>query len=54
MLAPHADGSAAVRLALGETQIVATTRKYLEARGVRLDAFETVSFGLISGFIPYS
>ncbi|XP_001807432.1 probable RNA-binding protein 19 [Tribolium castaneum] len=35
----HDDGSAAVRLALGETQIVAQTRKYLEQEGVQLDAF---------------
>lgn len=33
------EGSAAVRLALGETQIVAQTRKYLEQEGVILDAF---------------
>ena len=32
--------SAAVRLALGETQIVAETRKFLEEEGIRLDAFE--------------
>lgn len=43
VLAPHGDGSAAVRLALGETQIVAATRKYLEQEGVILDAFSTVS-----------
>lgn len=43
VLTPHGDGSAAVRLALGETQIVASTRKYLEEQGVILDAFNTVS-----------
>ena len=32
--------SAAVRLALGETQIVAETRKFLEEEGIRLDAFD--------------
>ncbi|GLV42925.1 uncharacterized protein CBL_20481 [Carabus blaptoides fortunei] len=32
-------GSAAVRLALGETQIVAQTRQFLENSGVLLDAF---------------
>ena len=32
--------SAAVRLALGETQIVEETRQFLEAEGVKLDAFE--------------
>ncbi len=31
--------SAAVRLALGETQIVAETRKFLEDEGIELDAF---------------
>ncbi|CAH1372547.1 unnamed protein product [Tenebrio molitor] len=41
VLAPHGEGSAAVRLALGETQIVAQTRKYLEQEGVILDAFNT-------------
>ncbi|KAF2897811.1 hypothetical protein ILUMI_08367 [Ignelater luminosus] len=39
VLNPHGDGSAAVRLALGETQIVANTRKFLEQEGVYLDAF---------------
>ncbi|KAB0792737.1 hypothetical protein PPYR_14696 [Photinus pyralis] len=39
VLNPHGDSNAAVRLALGETQIVASTRKYLEAEGVHLDAF---------------
>ena len=33
------DGSAAVRLALGETQLVSETRQFLEQQGVRLDAF---------------
>jgi multiple RNA-binding domain-containing protein 1 len=32
--------SAAVRLALGETQIVDDTRKFLEAEGVKLEAFD--------------
>ena len=32
--------SAAVRLALGETQIVEETRQFLEAEGVKLEAFE--------------
>jgi len=31
--------SAAVRLALGETQIVAQTREFLEEQGIKLDAF---------------
>nr|XP_022906482.1 probable RNA-binding protein 19 [Onthophagus taurus] len=39
VLDPHGQSNAAVRLALGETQIVTETRKYLEAEGVILDAF---------------
>lgn len=35
-------GSAAVRLALGETQVVAETKDYLEEHGVYLDAFKQV------------
>ncbi|XP_073956712.1 probable RNA-binding protein 19 [Choristoneura fumiferana] len=35
--------SAAVKLALGETQLVAETRSFLENNGVYLDAFNTVS-----------
>ena len=34
--------SAATRLALGETQIVDDTRKFLESEGVKLDVFEGV------------
>lgn len=44
VVGPDGKGSAAVRLALGETQIVAQTRKYLEENGVILDAFKSVSF----------
>lgn len=44
VVGPNGEGSAAVRLALGETQIVAQTRKYLEQEGVILDAFSTVCF----------
>ncbi|XP_076264018.1 putative RNA-binding protein 19 [Rhynchophorus ferrugineus] len=43
IVGPDGKGSAAVRLALGETQIVAQTRKYLEQHGVVLDAFSSVS-----------
>lgn len=43
VIGPEGKGSAAVRLALGETQIVAQTRKYLEEEGVILDAFNSVS-----------
>lgn len=42
VLDPHGDGNAAVRLALGETQIVTETRKYLEREGVVLEAFSQV------------
>jgi hypothetical protein len=35
--------SAAVRLALGETQFVSQMREFLEESGVRLDAFNQVS-----------
>lgn len=47
VLGPHSDGSAAVRLALGETQIVAQMRKYLEGEGVILDAFSDVCIFII-------
>ncbi|RZC31811.1 RNA-binding protein 19 [Asbolus verrucosus] len=43
VLAIHGQDSAAVRLALGETQIVAQTKKYLEQEGVILDAFSNTS-----------
>ncbi|KAL1517600.1 hypothetical protein ABEB36_001341 [Hypothenemus hampei] len=39
VVGPDAKGSAAVRLALGETQIVMQTRKYLEEHGVVIDVF---------------
>ena len=42
VLLTSGDTSAAVRLALGETQIVEDTRKFLESEGVKLDAFEGV------------
>ena len=34
--------SLAVRMALGETQVVSETREFLEAQGVRLDVFGQV------------
>ncbi|KAG5876064.1 hypothetical protein JTB14_004423 [Gonioctena quinquepunctata] len=43
VIGPEGKGSAAVRLALGETQIIAQTRKYLEKEGVILDAFSDPS-----------
>ena len=42
VLLAKGDTSAAVRLALGETQIVENTRKFLESEGVKLDAFDGV------------
>lgn len=42
VLDPHGNANAAVRLALGETQIIHETRKYLEKEGVILDAFTGV------------
>ena len=40
ILDPESEHSAAVRMALGETQLVSETREFLEAEGVRLDVFE--------------
>ncbi|XP_025831297.1 probable RNA-binding protein 19 [Agrilus planipennis] len=40
VLGPHGDSNAAVRLALGETQIIQNTKKFLEEEGVVLDMFE--------------
>ena len=40
ILDPESDHSAAVRMALGETQLVSETREFLEAEGVKLDVFE--------------
>lgn len=40
LLDPNTDGSLAVRLALGETQLVTETREFLEEQGVMLDVFE--------------
>lgn len=37
------NASAAVRVALGETQIVKETKEFLIAQGVNLEAFATVS-----------
>lgn len=43
ILGPEVKGSAAVRLALAETQVVNETKKYLEEMGVKLEAFNQVS-----------
>ena len=40
ILDPESECSAAVRMALGETQLVSETREFLEAEGVQLDVFE--------------
>ena len=40
ILDPESESSAAVRMALGETQLVSETREFLEAEGVQLDVFE--------------
>lgn len=41
------DNNAAVRLALGETQIVHETREFLESNGVKLDAFNRVNTSIL-------
>lgn len=51
ILGPQVKGSAAVRLALAETQIVNETKKYLEQMGVRLESFNDVSYLIFSSFI---
>lgn len=47
VLGTEGKGSAAVRLAIGETQIVTQTRKYLEKQGVMVDVFNTVRICLV-------
>jgi multiple RNA-binding domain-containing protein 1 len=42
VLDPQSRDSAAVRLALGETQLVSGTRDFLEQNGICLDAFNQV------------
>ena len=42
LLDPNTDGSLAVRLALGETQLVTETREFLEGQGVVLDVFQQI------------
>ncbi|XP_050311762.1 probable RNA-binding protein 19 [Anthonomus grandis grandis] len=39
VVGPDGKGSAAVRLAIGETQLVTQTRQYLEENGVQVDVF---------------
>ena len=40
ILDPSSQGSAAVRMALGETQLISETREFLESHGVKLELFE--------------
>ena len=40
-------GSVAVRMALGETELVSETREFLESHGVKLDVFGQVFIPLI-------
>jgi multiple RNA-binding domain-containing protein 1 len=40
--------NAAVRMALGETQIVSETKQFLEENGVALDAFNQVCIYIVS------
>lgn len=42
ILDAKASGNLAVRMALGETQVVAETRKFLTSQGVKLDVFGQV------------
>ena len=42
LLDPDTNSSLAVRMALGETQLVSETKEFLESQGVRLDIFQQV------------
>ena len=42
-------GSVAVRMALGETELVSDTREFLESHGVKLDVFGQVSTAFVNG-----
>ena len=46
--------SLAVRMALGETQVVTETRKFLVSQGVKLDVFGQVCFSrtFLNAFLP--
>lgn len=46
--------SLAVRMALGETQVVTETRKFLVSQGVKLDVFGQVCFlrAFLNAFLP--
>lgn len=39
----ESSGSVAVRMALGETELVAETREFLQSQGVKLDVFGQVN-----------
>lgn len=43
LLDAEGSGSVAVRMALGETELVSETREFLESNGVKLDVFGQVS-----------
>ena len=42
ILDSEGSGSVAVRMALGETELVTETRQFLESHGVKLDVFGQV------------
>jgi len=44
LLDAEGKGSVAVRMALGETELVAETRDFLESHGVKLDVFGQVGW----------
>ena len=46
--------SLAVRMALGETQVITETRKFLVSQGVKLDVFGQVCFSrtFLNAFLP--
>jgi len=51
LLDAEGKGSVAVRMALGETELVAETRDFLESHGVKLDVFGQVSLLLFRNII---
>lgn len=51
LLDAEGKGSVAVRMALGETELVTETRDFLESHGVKLDVFGQVSLLLFRNII---
>ena len=45
--------SLAVRMALGETQVVTDTRRFLVSQGVKLDVFGQVGYARLSYLVTY-